>query len=54
MRSAEERGINIMRQGDVTVHFIVTNGGISREVFNRVTEKKDFNLALYRRWRGTL
>ena len=49
-----ERGINIMRQGDATVHFIVTNGGISREVFNRVTEKKDFNLALYRRWRGTL
>ena len=49
-----ERGINIMRQGDATVHFIVTNGGISREVYNRVTDKKDFNLALYRHWRGTL
>lgn len=49
-----ERGINIMRQGDATVHFIVTNGGISREVYKAVTDKKDFNLALYRRWRGEL
>ena len=49
-----ERGINMMRQGDTTVHFIVTNGGISREVYKTVTDKKDFNLALYRRWRGEL
>ena len=49
-----ERGINMMKRGDSIVHFIVTDGGISREVFNRVTEKKDFNLALYRRWRDKL
>jgi biotin synthase-related radical SAM superfamily protein len=47
-----ERCINIMLQGDVTVHMIVTNGGISREVYKTVTDKKDFNLALYRRWRA--
>jgi hypothetical protein len=47
-----ERGINMMRRGDAVVHFIVTNGGISREVYKTVTDKKDFNLALYRRWRG--
>ena len=47
-----ERGINMMRRGDVTVHFIVTNGGISRDVYRTVTDKKDFNLALYRRWRA--
>ena len=49
-----ERGINMMKRGDSIVHFIVTNGGISREVYKAVTDKKDFNLALYRRWRGTL
>ena len=49
-----ERGINIMRQGDATVHFIVTDGGISREVYKAVTDKKDWNLAQYRRWRGEL
>jgi hypothetical protein len=49
-----ERGINMMKRGDSIVHFIVTNGGISREVYKTVTDKKDFNLALYRRWRGTL
>jgi hypothetical protein len=47
-----ERGINMMKRGDAVVHFIVTNGGISREVYKTVTDKKDFNLALYRRWRG--
>ena len=46
-----ERGINMMRQGNVDVHFVVTNGGISREVYKTVTQKKDFNLALYRRCR---
>jgi hypothetical protein len=46
-----ERGINMMRQGNADVHFVVTNGGISREVYKTVTQKKDFNLALYRRWR---
>ena len=46
-----ERGINMMRQGDATVHFIVTDGGISRDVYKTVTGKKDYNLALYRRWR---
>jgi hypothetical protein len=47
-----ERGINMMRQGNCTVHFIVTDGGVSREVYKTVTQKKDWNLALYRRWRG--
>ena len=49
-----ERGVNMMKRGDSVVHFIVTNGGISREVYKTVTDKKDFNLALYRRWRGEL
>ena len=47
-----ERGINMMRRGDCVVHFIVTNGGISRPVYNAVTDKKDFNLSQYRKWRG--
>jgi hypothetical protein len=49
-----ERGINMMRKGEVTVHFVITNGGISRPVYNAVTSKKDFNLSQYRKWRGTL
>jgi hypothetical protein len=49
-----ERGVNMMRQGNAVVHFIVTNGGISREVYKAVTSKKDFNLAQYRKWRGSL
>lgn len=44
-----ERGVNINNKTDATVHHITTDAGISRLVYSRVSEKLDFNLAMFRR-----
>lgn len=43
-----ERATNIKRETPVIVHHIVTNGGISKAVYDTLSNKKDFTLALYR------
>ena len=43
-----ERATNIKRKTPVVVHHITTNGGISKAVYDTLSNKKDFTLALYR------
>jgi hypothetical protein len=40
------------RHGPVEVHHITVKGGISPEVYAAVSEKKDFNVTAFRRWRS--
>lgn len=47
-----ERVTNMNRTSEALVHHIVTDGGISREVYDMVSQKKDFNLQLFRKHRG--
>jgi hypothetical protein len=46
-----ERVVNMNRTTKALVHHIVTNGGVSKAVYNAVSAKKDFNLAAFRRAR---
>ncbi len=43
-----ERATNLNRTTPVVVHHIVTNGGISKAVYDTLSNKKDFTLSLYR------
>jgi hypothetical protein len=47
-----ERVTNMNRTTEALVHHIVTDGGISQEVYDMVSEKKDYNLARFRQRRG--
>lgn len=46
-----ERGININKKTGSVVNHILTDGGISQAVYDAVSEKKDFNLSMYRKVR---
>jgi hypothetical protein len=47
-----ERQVNLAKsRGNVTVHHIVVDCGISPSVWEAVTHKRDFNLAAFRQWR---
>lgn len=46
-----ERVVNMTRTTEALVHHIVTDGGISQEVYQMVKDKKDFNLEAFRRVR---
>jgi len=46
-----ERLVNMNRTTEALVHHIVTDAGISRDVYNAVSRKKDYNLAAFRRSR---
>jgi len=47
-----ERITNIMRDTAAIVHHIVTDGGISKAVYDTLSDKRDFTLQLYRRHRN--
>lgn len=44
-----ERITNLNRTTEAVVHHIVTDGGISRPLYDTLTSKRDFTLALYRK-----
>ena len=43
-----ERIVNINRTTDAVVHHIITDAGISADVYDAVSNKKDFNIRLFR------
>ena len=44
-----ERGVLIGRDDAAVVHHIVTDAGVSRHVYKAVSDKRDFNLAMFRK-----
>lgn len=47
-----ERGVNMNREDTPVIHHIMTDGGISRAVYEAVSEKKDYNLRMFRNARA--
>jgi len=43
-----ERVVNMNRDTEALVHYIVTDGGISQEVYDAVSDKVDYNLRAFR------
>lgn len=46
-----ERIVNMNVTDERVVHHIVTDGGISKDVYESVSSKRDFNLRSFRQWR---
>ncbi len=47
-----ERVVNINRTTPATVHHILTDAGISRDVYEAISSKRDFNIRMFRRVRA--
>jgi len=47
-----ERITNLTRNTEAIVHHIVTDGGISKPLYNTLKDKRDFTLSLYKRIRN--
>ena len=47
-----DRGVNLNKRTDAIVNHIVTDGGVSKHVYNAVSKKLDFTLTNYRRLRA--
>ena len=49
-----DRGVNLNKRTDAIVHHIVTDGGVSKHVYNAVSKKLDFTLQSYRRLKNAV
>jgi hypothetical protein len=47
-----ERLVNMNRTTEALVHYIVTDAGVSRDVYDAVSQKVNYNLAAFRKRRG--
>jgi hypothetical protein len=48
-----ERVVNMNRDTEALVHYITTDAGVSRDVYDAVSQKVDYNLAAFRARRIT-
>lgn len=47
-----ERGVNMNRKDNPVVHHLVTDAGISQDVYNAVSQKRDYNIRMFRNERA--